>query len=48
MKKCVLNSYSAPMVQFYSVAIERGFTLSEGVGLELGTMGSTSDELIIE
>ena len=48
MKKTVLNSYSAPQIEFYTVAIERGFTLSEGVGLELGTMGSTSDDLIFE
>jgi len=47
MKKIVLNSYSAPMVQYYSVAIERGFTLSNGDGtsLELDGMGSITDEL---
>ena len=46
MKKTILNSYSAPMVDFYNVAIERGFTLSEGNGnLDLPGMGSTGDEL---
>ena len=47
MKKVILNSYSAPMVQYYNVAIERGFTLSNGDGasLELEGMGSTIDEL---
>ena len=47
MKKIVLNSYSAPMVQYYNVAIERGFTLSDGTGtgIELDGMGSTTDEL---
>ena len=46
MKKTILNSYSAPMVDFYNVAIERGFTLSEGNGnLDLPGMGSTDDEL---
>ena len=46
MKKTILNSYSAPMVDFYNVAIERGFTLSEGNGnLDLPGLGSTDDEL---
>ena len=45
MKKTVLNSYSAPQIEFYNVAIERGFSLSERVGLELDGMGSTIDEL---
>ena len=45
MKKTVLNSYSAPQIEFYNVAIERGFSLSEGVGFELDGMGSTTDEL---
>ena len=47
MKKCVLNSYSAPQIEFYTVAIERGFTLSnsEGAGIELDGMGSITDEL---
>ena len=47
MKKTVLNSYSAPQIEFYNVAIERGFTLSngEGAGIELDGMGSITDEL---
>ena len=47
MKKIVLNSYSAPHIEFYTVAIERGFTLSDGNGADLGLpgMGSTTDEL---
>ncbi len=47
MKKVILNSYSAPMVQYYNVAIERGFTLSDGTGtgIELEGMGSTTDTL---
>ena len=46
MKKTILNSYSAPMVDFYNVAIERGFNLSNGEGnLELPGMGSTGDDL---
>ncbi len=45
MKKTVLNSYSAPQIEFYNVAIERGFIVSDGVGLELDGMGSTTDEL---
>ena len=47
MKKTVLNSYSAPQIEFYNVAIERGFTLSNGDGasLELDGMGSITDEL---
>ena len=47
MKKTVLNSYSAPQIEFYTVAIERGFTLSNGDGasLELDGMGSITDEL---
>ena len=46
MKKNILNSYSAPMVDFYNVAIERGFNLSQGEGdLTLPGMGSTGDDL---
>ena len=47
MKKTVLNSYSAPQIEFYTVAIERGFTLSDGSGADmtLPGMGSTTDEL---
>ena len=44
MKKNILNSYSAPSVEFYNVAIERGFTLSAD-GTLLPGMGSTDDEL---
>ena len=44
MKKTILNSYSAPMVDFYNVAIERGFTLSAD-GTFLPGMESTDDEL---
>ena len=49
MKKTVLNSYSAPMIEFYNVAIERGFTLSDGNGADmtLPGMGSTDDTLEI-
>ena len=47
MKKTVLNSYSAPAIEFYNVAIERGFTLSDGSGadLTLPGMGYTEDTL---
>ena len=46
MKKNILNSYSAPEVDFYNVAIERGFTLSNGDGdLKLPGMESTDDTL---
>ena len=47
MKKTVLNSYSAPQIEFYNVAIERGFTLSEGDGasIELEGMDSITDTL---
>ena len=47
MKKNVLNSYSAPQIEFYNVAIERGFTLSDGSGADmtLPGMDSTTDEL---
>ena len=49
MKKNLLNSYSAPMIEFYNVAIERGFTLSDGNGADLNLpgMGSTDDSLEI-
>jgi hypothetical protein len=43
MKKTVLNSYSAPQIEFYNVAIERGFIVSEGVGLP--EMPGVEDEL---
>ena len=46
MKKNILNSYSAPSVEFYNVAIERGFNLSQGDGnITLPGMGSTTDDL---
>ena len=47
MKKTVLNSYSAPAIEFYNVAIERGFTLSDGSGADmtLPGMGWTDDTL---
>ncbi len=47
MKKGILNSYSAPAIEFYNVAIERGFTLSDGNGADmtLPGMGWTPDEL---
>ena len=49
MKKTILNSYSAPSVDFYNVAIERGFNLSNGEGdLTLPGMGSTNDSLDFE
>ena len=44
MKKTILNSYSAPSVEFYNVAIECGFTLSAD-GTFLPGMESTGDEL---
>ena len=44
MKKCVLNSYSAPQIEFYTVAIERGFTLSDGTGTGIGLPGMPGEE----
>jgi len=39
MKKTALNSYSAPQIEFYTVAIERGFSLSNGDGADLNLPG---------
>ena len=46
MKKEFLNDYSAPMVEFYNVAIERGFGGSdERPGMSTPDMDSTEDDL---
>jgi len=44
MKKTVLNSYSAPQIEFYTVAIERGFTLSDGTGTGIGLPGMPGED----
>jgi len=44
MKKNIISSYSAPMVEVYEVVAERGYIVSTGTSLP--GFGSEEDDLI--
>jgi hypothetical protein len=50
MKKNIISSYSAPMVDMFEVVAERGYSVSEplpgGTGATLPGFGSEEDSLI--